>query len=157
MNKSFLLPETFNQKINYDLTKLRELKTELTWFCLIETFVNIDKQIFQLYNNFISQRDNSRIKLHIVICETLQEDTNYENILERISQYSETIFNICFSIKMIGGKYNEFLNYCVEMCETDYIVIVNSFDQHESIYSQYFMNYLDIRKISIGHNINNSA
>jgi hypothetical protein len=143
MDKTSILLETFNNKLNYDLKKLETAKTYLTWFCLIETFVNIDDMIIHLYNTFITQVSNSRLKLHIVICETLKSDPIYESVMERLTQYSDSVFNINFSIKQTSDKYNEFLDYCLEICETKYIVIVEPYDEIDAQYSHYFINYLD--------------
>jgi len=143
LNKTSILLETFHKKLNYDFKKLEVVTTQLTWFCLIDTLVDIDNTIVHLYNTFITQVSNSRLLLHIVICETLNSDPIYESVLERLTQYSDAVFNINFSIKKISNKYNEFLDYCLEICETKYIVTIDPHDEIDAHYSDYCMNYLD--------------
>jgi hypothetical protein len=144
MDKTHVMLETFNNKLNYDLNKLDPNEgNRLTWFCLIDNLDNIDKKIIQLYNIFVSQYDNSKLILHIVICESNINDERYINFIENLKKYSEIVFNIVYSIKNVKNNYNDYLNYCTDICDTKYLVIVDVQDYYEKQYSSYFINYLN--------------
>jgi hypothetical protein len=144
MNKEHINLKTFNNKINYDLNKL-DIKenVQLTWFCFIDNLSNIESKMTHLYNNFVSQNDNNKIKLNIVICQSLNEHENYNNIVEKLQKYSEIVFNISVCIENFKDNYNTFLDFCVSKCDTEYLVIVDIDDHHENNYSSYFINYLN--------------
>lgn len=145
MDKTKFSLDFFNKKINYDLNKL-DTKTniqQLTWFCFIDNLTDIDTKIIQLYNNFLSQNDNSKLILHIILCESLGSEEKYNSFLDNIKKYSELVFNIKITAINLDKKYNDFLNYCSHICTTDYLVIVDIYDQYDKKYSSYCINYLN--------------
>lgn len=145
MDKTNISLEVFNKKINYDLNKL-DVNTnvqQLTWFCFIDDLADIDTKIIQLYNNFLSQNDNSKLILHVILCESLSNDEKYSLFLENIKKYSEIVLNIKITIQNLDKNYSNFLNYCSQICTTDYLVIVDIHDKCEKIYSSYCINYLN--------------
>jgi hypothetical protein len=143
MNKTHIELQTFNSKINYDLNKLDENENNmLTWFCFINDLNDIDRKLLNLYNNFISQNDNSKLKLHIVICDTISLHEKYSDFLEKIQKYSELVYNISYSTQKIDG-YNDFLDLSSEICNTEYLVIIDIEDQHTKRYSCIFINFLN--------------
>jgi len=144
MNKEHIYLNSFNKKVNYDLNKLDVKATiQLTWFCFIDDLSNIEHKLSHLYSNFVSQNANNKIKLSIVICESLCENENYKNIIEKLNKYSEIMFNIHIFVNNFKEKYNNFLDFCVTNCDTEYLVIIDIDDHHESNYSYYFINYLN--------------
>jgi len=143
MDKKHVSLEAFNNKLNYDLNKLDNTNDScLTWFCLIDDLDNIDKKMNHLYNIFVSQYDNSKLQLHIVVLENLCNEEKYNNFIENIKKYSDIVFNITFSVKYFDN-YSDFLNYSVGVCETTYLVIVDIQDYYEKNFSSYFINYLN--------------
>ena len=144
MDKSHVSLETFNKKLNYDLSKLViNNNKQLTWFCFIDDFTNIDVKINKLYNNFISQNDNSTILLNIILCESLNDNEKYNIFLEIMNKYINKANNISLITKNCDKIYSIFLNYCCEICETDYLVIIDINDKHNKKYSNYCINYLN--------------
>jgi hypothetical protein len=143
MDKTHVSLKSFNDKLNYDLNKLDNNEdTSLTWFCLVDNLDNIDKKIIHLYNNFVSQYDNSKLQLHVIISETLETDERYDSFIETITKYSEIVFNIVFSIQKFDF-YSDFLNYSSNICHTQYLVIIDIQDQFDKNFSSYFINYLN--------------
>jgi hypothetical protein len=144
MDKTHVMLDTFNKKVSYDLNKLDSNETNsLTWFCLINDLENIENKFSKLYNNFVSQNDNSKIKLNIIIDEKLSNSEMYDRFVDKIQKYSEIVHNISFSIKLFEKGYSDFLIYCSEICETQYLVIIDINDELESNYSSTFINYLN--------------
>jgi hypothetical protein len=145
MDKTHVSLNTFNLKLIYDLNKLNREKNQLTWFVLIDDLTNIDDRLIYLYNNFVLQDDNERLKLHIVACESNKNNEDYDNFIEKLKKYSEIVvnLNISFSVRNFDKQYNEFLNYCNEICETEYLVIIDIDDENNKIYSSTFINYLN--------------
>jgi len=144
MDKSHVQLKTFNDKIHYDLQKLDiNDENKLTWFCFIDDLTDIDAKIIQLYNNFVSQHDNLKLLLHIIVCESLNAHEKYNSFLENIKKYSEIVLNIKHSIISLNKQYKEFLNNCCDICETDYLVIIDIDDCYEKKYSSFCINYLN--------------
>jgi hypothetical protein len=142
MNKSHISIETFNNKLSYDLKKL-EKNTEvrnkkLTWFCLIESLNDFEPIISKIYTNFYMQYNNSNLELKIIISSNLW-DKFVKNGFEPKYKDINNIFFIFTSI----NSYDEFLNFCIEQTNTDYIVIVDKNDIFNANFSEVCINYLN--------------
>ena len=91
MDKSHILCETFNNKLKYDIQKVKYMnqnryntetnKNKMTWFCFMD---NLDSYVFKLenlYNNFIKQHNYTHNILKIIVSDKLKDTENYDNFM----------------------------------------------------------------------------
>jgi hypothetical protein len=131
----------FNRKLTYDLKKLEIYDNKkLTWFCLINSLDDIDRKFYNTYNNFISQNNNKNLILKLIICESLNANTNENSLddanidtnnvfnafINKLSKYCELMPNISYQILHVAS-YSDFINYCFQNVQTHYLTIVDFF------------------------------
>jgi hypothetical protein len=137
LNKNHISMETFNNKINYDLSKLsiNNSNIQLSWCCLL-TFENI----FYLDNfiNFFVKQNSNNIYLYLYI----QYDLN------QIIYDIEDMMNMHNNIEYIfldksDNIYLEFYNQCIQHVNTELLTIVNVTDEFNVDFSSLFIDYLN--------------
>jgi hypothetical protein len=151
LNKTNIELNTFNKKINYDLHKLKVNNTDtedrLTWCCFIDNDINkeVEVQIDQLINNYISQENRNKIKLLFFIKnqEHQQERLDNSELLIIINNYIELYKNIDFIYLNDENTLNKQLYFSVKYSTTPYITIVDLNDIYHSSYSNIGINKLD--------------
>jgi len=144
MDKTHISIEYFNKKLLYDFKKLYiNEESTLTWFCLIDKIDNIDSDIHNVYNNFISQNDNKKIKLKIVINNNLKNKENFGEFILKIEKTCEFMNNIHYFIKDVDN-YSDYLNFCIDENDTKYFVFVDILDEYSVNFSNVCKKYMDI-------------
>lgn len=141
MNKTHLLLDTFNNKIQYDLNKLiiENDTCKLTWVCFVLNddiiYINTFLKVFISQINyhelqlliFVNQPNNSKIFNYLV-----QKLKVYENIK-------------CISFNAINNKlhFTNKLNISLPYISTIYVSILDIKKIYEINYSKKIINYLD--------------
>lgn len=160
LDKSRIMLETFNRKINYDLNKLTipHSNIQLTWCCLItyENQLYIDK----LIDFFINQECAEKIQLILFI------ENGQEEIIDEIEEFIQMYNNIHYVIlPETNNLHIDFYNHCVQYVTTDFMTIVNVNDQYNIEFSSQYIHYLNnyptcdvaFSSYTIIHHKNNSS
>ena len=145
MNKSHVSLNTFNNKLIYDIHKLKNNNNNvLTWCCFI--FENINKeQIDNFITNFNNQTCLDLLYLKFFINEKIYNNTDIFNIELKIHINTILGSNEKISLIIINDDNDEnILNLCLENIQTEYFNIVNINDIFHSEYSQKHIDFLNL-------------
>ena len=143
MNKQHIELNSFNNKINYDLSKLIENndKPHLTWCC----FIDQDNRMFleKIIENFIQQENCSQIKLLFLI-NNYQEKFEFEKNIQKYMEVYENISYIFLNEPYyINDNKKIYLSY--KNTSSLYITIVNPKNIYENKYSLISLQKLDLQ------------
>ena len=148
MNKKHIELNNFNNKINYDLSKLVENnnnnnnnnKYQLTWCC----FIDLDNSIFleKIIDNFIQQEKSSQIKLLFLI-NNYQEEYDFEKNIQKYMEVNDNISYIFLNENyFINDNTKIYLSY--KNTSTSYVTIVDPKHMYENNYSTVGIQKLDL-------------
>ena len=148
MNKSHISLNTFNNKLIYDIHKLKNNNNNLlTWCCFI--FENINKeQIDNFIRNFNNQTCLDLLYLKFFINEKIYNNTDIFNIELKIHINTILGSNKNISLIIINDENDEndenIFNICLENIQTEYFNIVNINDIFHNDYSQKHIEFLNL-------------
>jgi hypothetical protein len=145
MDKKHISLNTFNNKLIYDIHKLKiDNNNMLTWCCFIneniskEKFDNFIKRFkeqscnnllhlkFFINENFYNNLDNFNIELKIYINTVLGSNSNIFLVISNNNTYKENIFNLCS-----------------QNIKTEYFNIIGISDIFDNNYSKLHIDYLN--------------
>ena len=137
MNKEHIDLNTFNKKIEYDLSKLKinNSLSKLSWITICDREKNVD--INNYIERFFIQSKCEEIKLIIVIIKDLF--SNEQNI-------SSDLINSNLNIKIIEcikADFQNVMDKLINEIETEYIIQTNIKDEFNNNFSENMINYLD--------------
>ena len=137
VNKTHITIDTFNNKINYDLSKLtiHSSNIQLSWCCLV-TLEN--KSHLNNFIDFFIKQDSNKIYLFLFIEHDLKE------IIYDIEDIMITRNNIEYIfLEKNHNIYAEFYNQCIQTVTSDFLTIVNINNEFNVDFSSLFIDYLN--------------
>jgi hypothetical protein len=137
MNKNHVKLDTFNNKLNYDLLKLKNKNRKLTWFCLCN---NADNYIENFLSDFVLQTKFSETRLIIVNITNSHQNNDF--VTNIISRYINSYSNIT-CLESTNDNIIDYLNLCIENTKTEYIVNTRVTDIFLENYSEIIIDYFN--------------
>jgi len=149
MDKNHVSLNTFNNKLIYDIHKLKKNNDNmLTWCCFVNEFININvnKEIFEDFiRKFKEQTCNNLLQLKFFINEKFYNNMEYFNIELKI--YINTILgsnkNIFLVIITDNMSQENVFNLCSQNIQTEYFNVINIFDIFDNNFSKLHIDYLN--------------
>jgi hypothetical protein len=149
MDKTHVCLNTFNNKLVYDIHKLKNNNNNmLTWCCFINEFINksINKEIFaDFIRRFKEQTCNNLLQLKFFINENFYNNLEYFNIELKI--YINTILgsnsNIFLVIMNDNMSQQNVFKLSSQSIQTEYFNIINIHDIFDNNYSKLQIDYLN--------------
>lgn len=135
MNKTHISLDFFNNKINYDLSKLENSPKQdclLTWICVHDC---IDNYVNNFIEQFNLQTISTNLKLYIIISDLIEDELDYSN-------YEYNTNNIEF-FKCNKLELNDFINNLLVELESEYVFYSNINDLYEHSFSEKMITYLN--------------
>ena len=151
MDKSRFSCESFNAKIVYDMGKIQTIKDsnensgniyKISWYCYFDDISNYTDKFGHMYKNFVSQNNNSQNLLILIIPKNIESHQQFDEFNEFLNKYTGLVSNIKYYFVDVD-KYNDYMNFAINECNTPYLTFIGDNDIHDNNYSREFINYLD--------------